>query len=368
MSPSPTGSLWFTSRRRADMPRAPRSSSVLPSSDSRWRLAISCPVTRVSASSAVRRTSSTSSVRLTASATMWRILRCGATSGRPRDGRRRRSARDGERPARRFKRWFHERPLRGREITERSGYVEEQRDLRKTTTGGGKPAGGAVDSGREGCGLQPLTRGRPAERRHPARDAEDDERQGCPRVFVGRRLGAGARQARGHRAVEVLEVERLRDVVERAELEGFLGEADVLVRGHHDDGHAVIQLANAPEDLDAVQAGHPDVEENQIGAAAPNGGQRFNAAGRGFDGVPLRREVLGQDLADGCFIVDDQDSPQSHRISHLNPEEAFKPRSVTDRHRPTLGRRPDGPGPVHWPGQYPDDPRHPRRPPWRPPG
>ena len=81
-APRPSGRARFTSRRRADMPRSPRSSSVLPSSDRRWRLEISWPVTRVSASTAVRRTSSTSSVRLTASATVWRILRCGSTSGR----------------------------------------------------------------------------------------------------------------------------------------------------------------------------------------------------------------------------------------------------------------------------------------------
>src|SRR6266571_4001468 len=71
-----------------DIPRSPRRCNVRPSSERRWRLAISWPVTRVSASTAVRSTSSTSRVRLTVAATVWRISRCSWTAGRT-SGRRR---------------------------------------------------------------------------------------------------------------------------------------------------------------------------------------------------------------------------------------------------------------------------------------
>src|SRR5258705_1548825 len=315
MSPSPTGSARFTSRSRGDMPRSPRSSSVLPSSDRRWRLEISWPVTRVSASTAVRTTSSTSSVRLTASATVRRIFRWGWAAGRP-GARRRPLGPCWERPARRFNRGLHERPVCGREVPELGGEVEQYRDFGEVLAGFRSPARRRVAGGGEGRGFQPLTCGRPRKLAHGARNAEDRARETLPRVVARRGSRVGlvdhAREARGHGPIEIVEVERLGHVVERAERQGLAGEADCFVGGHHDDGHAVGQLANAAQDLDAVQAGHAHVEQDEVGAAAANGAERLEAARRRLDGVPLRREVLGQDLAYRRFVIDDQDPPKGH--------------------------------------------------------
>src|SRR5262249_46485435 len=54
-----------------------------------------------------------------------------------------------------------------------------------------------------------------------------------------------------HGAVEVVEIEGFCDVVEGAELEGFLGERDVLVGGDHDDRNVPVELADAAQDLDS---------------------------------------------------------------------------------------------------------------------
>src|SRR5262245_29153178 len=192
MSPSPTGSDRFTSRSRGDMPRRPGSSSALPSSGSGCRLEISWPVTPVSASTAVRTTSSTSRVRLTASATVWRILTWGWTAGRTL-ARRRALVPCGERPARRFNRGLHVRPVYGREVSELGGEVEQQRDFGEVLAGDRLPARRGIARGREGRVLQPLTGGRSRRLAHCARDAKDRVRQTLPGVVArsGRRVGRG---------------------------------------------------------------------------------------------------------------------------------------------------------------------------------
>jgi hypothetical protein len=75
MRPWPIGSISLTSRRRSEEPRSPRSRSILPSEETRWRLAISWPVTWVRAPSDFWMTSLRSSERLTASVTVRRICR-----------------------------------------------------------------------------------------------------------------------------------------------------------------------------------------------------------------------------------------------------------------------------------------------------
>ena len=63
--------------------------------------------------------------------------------------------------------------------------------------------------------------------------------------------------------------------------------------------------------LDAVQPGHPDVEEDQVGAVAAERGERRLAVGRGLDAEPLALEILAEHVADRLLVVDDQNVPQS---------------------------------------------------------
>jgi hypothetical protein len=139
--------------------------------------------------------------------------------------------------------------------------------------------------------------------------------QTLPRIVLLALAGlvADAREACRDSPIEIVEVERLGDVVERAQLEGFLGKGDVLVGGHHDDRDAATELADLPENLDPVEAGHPDIEQNQVDAAAANRAEGLGAAAGRLDGVTLRREILGQHLANGRLVIDDQDPAQGHQ-------------------------------------------------------
>ena len=81
----------------------------------------------------------------------------------------------------------------------------------------------------------------------------------------------------------------LGDVVGGAAGESFDGDAGA-ARGEgaaHDDGDAAIAAANAGEDLEAVHAGHFDVEQNEVGMEAFEGGEPaspLDGGGGDFDG------------------------------------------------------------------------------------
>jgi len=201
--------------------------------------------------------------------------------------------------------------------------------------GGCAPARSRVACRGQGRRLHPFARGCPRWLLHGARDPEHGVGQALPWVVVrGRPSGdllTHTREPGGDRPIEVIEVEGLRDVVEGAELERLLGEADVLVRGHHDDGNVLVELTDPPKHLNAIEPGHAHVEENEIRPAAADRGERLDAARRLLDGVPLGDEVLGQDLAHRSLIIDDQNPSESHQSVFY----------------PSLGPRPSPPGARH---------------------
>ena len=82
-------------------------------------------------------------------------------------------------------------------------------------------------------------------------------------------------------------------------------------------GTCSVELADAAQDLDAVEPGHAHVEQDEVGATTSNRGERLEPARRRLDGVPLGREVLGQNLAHRRFVVDDQDPSKGHHPSIL---------------------------------------------------
>ncbi len=68
-------------------------------------------------------------------------------------------------------------------------------------------------------------------------------------------------------------------------------------------------LLEAVEQLQPVEAAalQPDVEENEIGPARDDGGQRFIAVARGAGAVTFVLQDTRDQFADIRFIVDDQD-------------------------------------------------------------
>jgi hypothetical protein len=102
------------------------------------------------------------------------------------------------------------------------------------------------------------------------------------------------------------------DVVRGASRQGFDGDARA-ARSQgtaHDDGDAAIDAANAGENFEAVHAGHLDVEQDEVGVNALEGGEAFLAAGGGggdFDGR-LRLEDHAQEAAHDGGVIDMKDA------------------------------------------------------------
>ena len=102
------------------------------------------------------------------------------------------------------------------------------------------------------------------------------------------------------------ERERLFDEVECAKLGGAHGRFDFSVTGdHHDHGNgfAVVEAFKSGE---AVDAGKPDIEKNQIERAAIDGGETFFAGSDGFHFVTFLAEKGAEGLADAGFVVNDE--------------------------------------------------------------
>lgn len=88
-------------------------------------------------------------------------------------------------------------------------------------------------------------------------------------------------------------------------------EADDLVDvvaacGEHDDGDVAF-AAKFAEDLEAIEAGHHDVEDDEGGRGLLEAGDGFAAVGGVFDGIAFFFEVEGVEVADVGFVVDEED-------------------------------------------------------------
>ena len=118
---------------------------------------------------------------------------------------------------------------------------------------------------------------------------------------LGRRAAEDALDARH----ELARVERLRQVVVGADLEAD-DLVDVLVAGgEHQDRH-VRGLAHAAADLDPVDVGQHQVEDDQRGLLGRDLRQRGAAGGDGAHVVAGVLEVEGDERGDRRLVLDDQ--------------------------------------------------------------
>ena len=108
--------------------------------------------------------------------------------------------------------------------------------------------------------------------------------------------------------VEFRFLKRLGEIILRAQLHRVHDLARIVDAGQHDDLDAGLHLAQLLESLQAVDAGHEHVEQNQVGLQAFfDALQRFFAGGRGFDFVVVHFQQ-GLDVAQHAgFVVDQQD-------------------------------------------------------------
>ncbi len=127
-------------------------------------------------------------------------------------------------------------------------------------------------------------------------------------------LPARAAQQRAQAGEQLLERERLGQVVVGARLQARDAVADAVARGEHQDRRAVAGVAQPAADLEAVEPGHQDVEQDRVGAA-PSAWAR--TASRPSPASATSKPSTSQDplehLAHGGLVVDDQDAHRRDR-------------------------------------------------------
>jgi hypothetical protein len=104
------------------------------------------------------------------------------------------------------------------------------------------------------------------------------------------------------------EVERLRDVVVRAELQGLDDVLARVARGRHDHGQVGRRpaLAHPLQDLDAGEPGHHHVEQDEVVAAARHQLERHPSVVGGVDGEAAPAESPREHVAVELVVVDHQ--------------------------------------------------------------
>ena len=174
-------------------------------------------------------------------------------------------------------------------------------------------AGGAVDEHAGAGGGDTLDGG--------AEGGDGGAGAGQLRVDAGAEseLGVFAGEARGlERAAddeeEAVGLEGLLDEVVGAVLDGGDGGLDGAVAGDHDDGDVGLLDVHGLQDAEAVEPGalEPDVEDDERGAAVPEGGHGLVAVAGLADGVALVFQHAFDEHADIGLVIDDEDF-LSHR-------------------------------------------------------
>ena len=114
-------------------------------------------------------------------------------------------------------------------------------------------------------------------------------------------------QKRPQAGEQLLERERLREVVVRAGVEAGDAALHLGAGGQHQHGHAVSLSADPAAHLQAVDARHQDVEDHGVGLAVRlEPVERVGAVHRELDLVALELEGPAERVAHGAFVVDDQ--------------------------------------------------------------
>ena len=85
----------------------------------------------------------------------------------------------------------------------------------------------------------------------------------------------------------------------------------VVARGHEQHRRPVAALAQPPAQLDAVEVGQPDVEDDQHGLETPYGLQAGGPAGLDVHAVPRLAEVPALQLCDRRLVLHDEHQPQA---------------------------------------------------------
>ena len=119
--------------------------------------------------------------------------------------------------------------------------------------------------------------------------------------------GAAARRTaahqRAHPREQLLALERLHEVVVGAGVEALDAVVELAAGGEDQDRHVGLG-AQPPADLDPVEAGQAEVEDDQVGDELLRGPQRLDPVDRGADLVALLAQGAAQDVGDRLVVLD----------------------------------------------------------------
>jgi hypothetical protein len=131
---------------------------------------------------------------------------------------------------------------------------------------------------------------------------------GQGRGLTGRRRRRPVGEDAGDHSRNLLEIERLEQVVHGAGLHRPDGRIEVTERGHDDDGHVAGDLPDVGQRHKAVVGAQSHVEQDGVGVQPCAGGEGRVHVGRDLDGMAIVGEQLAQAPADGVLVVNDQDA------------------------------------------------------------
>ena len=118
---------------------------------------------------------------------------------------------------------------------------------------------------------------------------------------------AGLPEPRPDAGQELVEGERLGDVVGGAEVEALDPVGDLALRRQHDHRQCRLRAPDRCEDLDPVAAGKHPVEDDEVGVGAQGQALPADAVRGDRDPVALRFEPPRQEVGDPRLVLDDQD-------------------------------------------------------------
>lgn len=128
-------------------------------------------------------------------------------------------------------------------------------------------------------------------------------------LLAARRRGVrAAAQQRPDPGEQLVQLERLDQVVVRARVEPGDAVADRVARGEHQDGVVDPAPRSRMGGGEPVHPGHLDVEDDQIGPVRLRLGQRVQTVDGDLRPVPLEGQAALERLPHGGLVVDDQDA------------------------------------------------------------
>jgi hypothetical protein len=121
-----------------------------------------------------------------------------------------------------------------------------------------------------------------------------------------RRLGPS--QQRAQPRLELLQGERLDQVVVRARVEPGHAIVDRVARRQHQHRRPIARVAQSPAHLQPVDPGHRDIEDHRVLARVRQPVQRLAPVRGQRDVVAVKPQRTVQSGPHGGFVVDDEDA------------------------------------------------------------